>query len=213
MELQDVIRGAGTCRFFLEDDVPDDVLAKLFDSARFAPQGGNRQPVRWIVVRDPETRRRLKDLYLPLWKADLEQYLGGSLTTGAKELAKAVADSDHFAEHFDEAPVIVVACAEVAELHPQCLTDGGLNMLAGASVYPMVQNLLLALRDRGVATTLTTLICNRESEVKDVLGLPDGVVSACHIAAGYPSEPFPSRLTRRPVEELVFAERYGAARS
>jgi nitroreductase len=59
MELQEVVRTAGSCRFFLPDPVPDEVLAKLLDAARFAPQGGNRQPVRWIVVRDPSAKKQL----------------------------------------------------------------------------------------------------------------------------------------------------------
>ena len=60
MELQDVIRKSGTCRHFSKDEVPDELLAQLLDAARFAPQGGNRQPVRWIVVRDPVAKRQMR---------------------------------------------------------------------------------------------------------------------------------------------------------
>lgn len=209
MELIEVMKSTHTCRYYRPDPVPDNVLFAAIDVARFGPSGGNRQPLRWIIVRDPETRRRLRDLYLPHWKTDLAQYLEGSLTAGASELSRAIADADDFAEHLHQAPVMLVACVLTSELHPQCLRDGHLNMIAGASVYPLVQNLCLALRDQGVATSLTTLICEEELAVRELMGLPDGVLTACHVVAGYPARPFPRKLTRLPVEQIAFCERFG----
>jgi len=117
MELTEAMRTTGTCRYFRPDPVPDDVLRAAFDVARFGPQGGNRQPVRWIVVRDAATKQALADLYLPPWKAYLDGIGIGDVNVGA--LPRAVQDADHFAEHLASVPVLVVVCAELAGLHPQ----------------------------------------------------------------------------------------------
>src|SRR5689334_6791381 len=83
MELAEAMRTTGTCRYFEDRQVPDDVLYTAFDHARFGPQGGNRQPVRWIVVRDPERKKALADLYLPPWKAYLAGIGVGDVRVGA----------------------------------------------------------------------------------------------------------------------------------
>jgi nitroreductase len=211
MDVLEAMTKGGTGRYYKSDPVPDEVIRRALDAARFAPNGGNRQPIRWVVVRDAERRKALADLYLPHWKADLAQYLGGDLTTGSSSLNRAVEEADHFAEHFHEVPVIFVACARLEDMHPAAFDDGRPNMVAGASIYTHVQSLCLALRADGVATTITTLICKEEPRAAEVLGLPDGVVTACHVAAGYPERGFPTRLQRLPVDEIAFGERYGEA--
>jgi len=72
----------------------------------------------------------------------------------------------------------------------------------------LVQNLCLALRNEGVATTLTTLLCLFEPQVKELLGIPDEYATAAHIVAGYPAKPFPTRLTRHPVEDIAFMNNF-----
>jgi nitroreductase len=209
MELTEAMRHSGTTRYYTDEPVPHDVITSALDVARFAPNGGNRQPARWIVVRDAEQRRKLAELYLPHWKADLAQYLDGRLLTGST-LDKAVEDADHFAEHFHEVPVMLVACARVADMHPGALDEQGRpNFVAGASVYTVVENVCLALREAGVGTTITTLICLEPERERELLGLPDGVVTACHIAAGYPARPFPKALKRLDVAETTYLDRYG----
>src|SRR5690349_9651638 len=201
MELTEAMRTTGTCRYFRPDPVPDDVLRAAFDVARFGPQGGNRQPVRWVVVRDAATKQALADLYLPPWKAYLAGIGTGEVSVGA--LPKAVRDADWFADHLAEVPAIVVCCAEVAGLHPTDTELGRLSVVGGGSIYPTVQNLCLALRDQGVGTAFTTLLCLSEPHVRELLAIPDGFLTACHIAVGYPERPFPTALTRTPVEEIV----------
>src|SRR3954449_2760947 len=83
MELLEAMRHSGTTRYYRTDEIPEAVIATALEAARFAPNGGNRQPTRLIVVRDAEQRRRLAELYLPHWKADLAQYLDGRLTSGS----------------------------------------------------------------------------------------------------------------------------------
>jgi nitroreductase len=207
VDVRAAMRTTGSVRYFDPADIGDDVLLDAIESARFGPSGGNRQPLRFIVVRDPTTKRALADLYLPLWKADLAAYLDGGMRTGST-LGPAVQAADDFAEHLHEVPVMLVVCALLEDLHPQTRGVEGPNMIAGASVYPIVQNVCLALRAEGVATTITTLICDREAEAGKLLGLPDDVVCACHVAVGRPAYGFPRRLTRLPVQRLVSFERY-----
>lgn len=206
MELTEAMRTVGTCRYFAQDPVPDEVLHHAFDAARFGPQGGNRQPVRWIVVRDSQRKQALADLYLPMWKAYLNGIGDGTVNVGA--LPKAVRDADHFAEHLAEVPAIVVVCAEIDGLHPTDLELDRLSVVGGASIYPTMQNFCLALRDQGVASAVTTLLCHAEPEVRALLEIPDGVLTAAHLAIGYPAKRFPTKLTRSPVEDIVASETY-----
>lgn len=207
MELLDAMRTVGTCRYFLPDPVPMDRLYRTFEAARFAGQGGNRQPVRWVVVTDPAKKKRLQDLYLPPWTSYLEKARSGAQRTdGGSPLLDA---ADHFAHHLAEVPAIVVPCAHLDDLFASDQNLGRLSIVGGASVYPTVQNFILACRDAGIATALTTLLCLVEPDVVELLSIPDGYATAAHIAVGYPAKPFPRKLNRLPVEETVFVDRFG----
>ena len=209
MELQEVIRTAGTCRFFLRDEVSDEVLMRLLDAARFAPQGGNRQPVRWIIVRDPAVKRQLKEWYLVSWKAYMRGTETGAVRVEGASARRMVENADHMAEHLDEVPVLLVACAVLADVTTPDAALDRVGIVGGASVYPAVQNLLLSARELGLGAALTTLLCAYEPQVKELLGIPDGVATAATIALGWPERPLATRLTRRPLGEVVFSERYG----
>ncbi len=208
MELSEAMRTTGTCRYYEDREVPDDVLRQAFEVARFGPQGGNRQPVRWIVVRDPAIKQALADLYLPLWKGYFDGIATGDVQVGA--LPKAVTDADAFAEHLAEVPVLLVLCAETDGLHPTDTELGRLSIVGGASVYPTMQNLCLALREQGVATAVTTLLCIQEPAVRELLAIPDNFITAACVAVGYPERGFPTKLSRSPVEDIVSLDRFGA---
>ena len=211
MELQEAVRTMGTCRYYRDDPVPDEVLLRAFDAARFAPQGGNRQPVRFVVIRDRATKRQLKEWYLRPWKAYLARTRSGEIPVGSEKAQKVVADADHFAEHLDEVPVLVVVCAVLANIQSTDAELDRIGIVGGGSVFPAVNTMLLTLREQGVGAAITTLLCRVEPQVKELLGIPDGVATAACVAVGYPERPFPTRLSRRPVEDLVFFERYGQA--
>lgn len=206
MELVDAMRTTGTCRYFSKDEVSEDILYKAFDAARFGPQGGNRQPVQWVVIRSAERKQALADLYLPLWKAYFNAISTGDVVANA--LPKSITDADYFAEHLAEVPVIAVLCAEVDGLHPTDTELGRLSVVGGGSIYPTMQNLCLALRDQGVASAVTTLLCIEEPAIRELLGIPEGVITAAHVAIGYPEKGFPTKLTRSPVEDFVYAESF-----
>jgi nitroreductase len=207
MELQEILESTGTCRFYARESVPDVVLARVLDAARYAPSGGNRHPVRFIAVRDAEKRRSLAAWYLPLWKAYLENIRGALPAAG--KLPPLVANADHFAEHLAEVPVLIVVCAVLADLYATDRGLGRLSIVGGASVYPAVQNLLLKAREEGLGTALTTLLCAEEERVRALLSIPAGVGTAALVAMGKPERGFPRRLRRRPLSEVAFSDRYG----
>jgi nitroreductase len=220
MELTEAMRTQHANRYYLPDRVDDQVFYEAIEVARFGPQGGNRQPVRFIIVRDPDKKRQLAEWYLVPWKAYAEAALEGmaiaaqsgdekATWVGHSNAEKGLRDADHFADHLAEHPAIVVVCAALADTHPTDTDLDRLSIVGGASVYPTCQNFCLALRDKGVATTFTTLLVAYEPQVKELLSIPEEFSTACHIVAGYPANGFPKKLSRRPVEELAFVEEFG----
>jgi nitroreductase len=213
MDLFQAMRSAPTTRRFKPDPVPPEVLVRVLDSARFAPSGGNRQGWRVVVVRDPELRLALRDLYLPHWRAYMEQTGGARMLAEPDGLDPArvrmVRRADEYAKGLERIPVHLVVGVRLEDL---AVTDAKLprqSIVGGASVYPFVQNLLLGLRAEGLGAALTTLLVPAEAEVKRLLEIPDDVAIAAHIGVGYRADPWPARLARRPVDEFAFSERYG----
>ena len=130
-------------------------------------------------------------------------------TEPGDELPPMIREGLHLAEHFADVPVLVVVCAVFSSLFR---TDAELDrpgVVGGASIYPSVQNLLLAARIEGLGTCLTTLLCADEPRVRELLGLPDDVIVAAVVPLGYPERALPTRLSRAPVEDVVYADRYG----
>lgn len=207
MTLEQIMRTNGACRYYKNDPVSDDVLVKVLDSARWAPSGGNRQPLRFIVVRDDEKKKTLKDLYLTIWDAFLADINAGEKRYNA--LPKLLVDASHFANHLDQIPVLLVVCARLADVEPTDVNLDRLSIVGGASVYPAVQNVLLAARNAGLGTTLTTILCGAEGEVKKLLNIPEDISTAAMVAMGWPAQAFPQKLRRRPLAEFTFVDTFG----
>lgn len=210
MDFYEVIQTAGTGRYYKEDPIPPDVLERILNAARWAPQGGNRQPNRYIVVQSPEKKKALRDLYFPLWRDYMAAAGLGAINIRGNEAPKLLKDADIFADNLHKVPVIIVVCAHMEDIHPTDLELERDPIVYGASVYPAVQNLLLAARAEGLGGSLTTLLCAEEPKVKELLGIPDGYATAAHLAIGYLDVPFPRKLTRLPLTEVVFSENFGA---
>jgi nitroreductase len=213
MELLDAMRCAPTSRVFKRDAVPREMLVRALDAARFAPSGGNRQGWRVIVVENPERRVALRDLYLPRWRAYMEMVGGTQMLADPARFDAArvrmVRRADDYARTLEQVPVHLVVGVRLDDL---AVTDADLprqSIVGGASIYPFVQNLLLALRGEGLGAALTTLLVPAEAEVKELLAIPDEVALAAHIGVGFRDEPWPRALARRPVEEFAFSERFG----
>ncbi|MEX2480445.1 MAG: nitroreductase family protein [Gammaproteobacteria bacterium] len=209
MDLLEVLRSTATCRYYKPDAVPDALLASVLDAARWAPSGGNRQPVELIVVRAQETKQALQALYLPFWDEYVGGIRSGSVRIGSRD-ARILQAADHFARHLADIPVLIVVCARLNDVHPTDTALGRLSIVGGASIYPAVQNILLAARHAGLGTALTTLLCAAEPQVKALLAIPDELSTAAMVTLGWPARPLPRKLNRRPLGEMAWAERYGS---
>jgi nitroreductase len=207
MDLMEAMRTNGTCRYYKSDPVPGDLIAKLLTAAQLGPSGSNRQPVRYLVVRDPKKRQGLQDLYLPVWDGYLEKMRAGDLSFGGQ--SKFLDNADHYARHLAEVPVQIVVCYGIADVVPVDSALKRASVAGGASIYPMIQNLLLAARNEELGTTLTTLLCVVEPQVKALLDIPEDVATAGVIGVGWRAKPFPKKLKRRALAEISFADSYG----
>jgi nitroreductase/alkylhydroperoxidase family enzyme len=196
------------------DPIPEPVLRRVLRAATWAPSGGNREPWHVIAVRDPARKLGLAGLYRGLWsdyaaaRRALLAKLPESMRTPHE---KALAAGDHLAAHLGEAPVIAAFC-----FHPERLTitDAELarpSVVGGASLYPAVQNLLLACRAEGLGCVLTTLLCAREKEVRELLEIPEPWATHAFVPIGWPWGGGPGPLARRPVEQVAFSDRFGEA--
>lgn len=209
MELLDAIRTTHACRYYKTDAVPDALLLQVLDAARWAPTGSNKQPITFLAVRDAAKRRALHDLYQPLWDAILPKYQSGEAKAGFKP--GFLQHVDHFARHLADVPVMVVVGADMTQVTALDANLGRLPLTGGSSVYPAVQNLMLAARDLGLGTTLTTILALAEQEVQALLGMPSHIAVAAMITLGWPQKPFPQKLYRKPLTEFAFLDTYGQA--
>ena len=217
MELYDVMRSTPAVREFTDDPVPDDVLGRILDNARFAPTGGNRQGVRVVVLRDKETRSALADLGLTAARRYAAQLANGESPwnplqpTGVDaSTIEATPVPPQMSAPFREAPVVLVICLDLAVV---AATDQDLDRIAvvpGASVYPFVWNVLLAARNEGYGGVLTTMAVAEEQRVKDLLGVPDPYALAAVVPLGKPVRQM-TKLRRQPVSEFATRERFDGA--
>ncbi len=207
----EIMRTCQTVRRLRPDPIPDELLRQVLTAATWAPSGGNRQPWRFIAVRDRNLKTCLRELYLPIWRNFSQGYVARLSSAPADSRARQermLRSADHLAEHFHEAPVILVVCVHIPDL---AITDAGLDrpaVVGGASIYPAVQNLILACRAVGLGAALTTLLCLKEPEVRTVLGIPDGWATCAHLPIGYPEHGRPAPVRRKPVEGVTFLDHW-----
>lgn len=159
-------------------------IRTILEAATKAASGGNRQPARWIVVTDSDQRRRLGEVY----KRCAAKLLEGD------EDSPLTRSSWHLVDHFGQSPVLIVACTEGPNRRP-------------ASVFPAIQNLMLAARGLGLGTTLTTAHLDDEDAVRQILGLPDDVMTYCIIPIGYPLGRW-AEAARKSVDDVAFRDRW-----
>jgi nitroreductase len=194
------------------DPIPDDVLKRILQAAAWAPSGGNVQPFRVVAVRDPALRGGLGELYRPQWAHYRKGFvknlsrLEGEAYARQERMLKA---TDYLGEHMGDAPVILVFCFNPDHM---AITDSDLgrpSVVGGGSVYPAVQNTMLACRVEGIGCTLTTLLCYEEDAVKKLLKIPDDWYTCAFMPIGYPILRGHGPISRRPVEKLVFEDAWG----
>ena len=175
MELHDAMSTLRAVRRLKTDPIPDDVLERILQAACWAPTGGNMQPWKVVVVTSDEKKAGLKTIYHPLWARYRESFLK-RLEAGPPEEVEAgrrvIRAGDYLADHLHEAPAILMFCANPKAM---AITDAKLDrisMVGGGSVYPAVQNAMLACVEEGIGCTLTTLHCFSEGDVKELLDIP-----------------------------------------
>jgi len=217
MEFSDVVRTTAAVRRYTDEPLPDETLYRILDKARFAPSGGNRQGCRVVVVRDQRTRERLVELTGVGGRRYAAQLAAGENPwntiepTAVSEAAIAATPlPDHLTRPLLDAAVVLVLTLDLSVV---AATDSELDrigVVAGASVYPLAWNVLLAAREEGFGGTLTTMLVTAEPEVRALLGIPAGHALACVIPLGRPAKQL-TRLRRQPVEDFVTRERFDGA--
>ena len=211
MELDEALRTTGAIRDFTDQAVDDAVLARVLDTARFAPSGGNAQAWRIVVIKDPDKRRQLRDCYLR-GAADYLSLMSAGLrpwapTNDREAEARALATengavTDGFAQHFDEAPVLLAMFADLSRLAAIDRDADRYTFAGGASIYPFAWSILLAAREEELGGVITTIAIREEPQVKQLLSAPGPLALAAVIALGYPVRR-PRRLRREPVRSFA----------
>jgi nitroreductase len=200
LNLFEAMHTARSIRRFRPEPVPDELIQRVLQAAIQAPSGTNAQSWRFVVVRDAHLRRQLGELYRQGFREVYPVDRVAAVTDPDRR--RVMRSADYLAEHMsDEPPVLVLACIERAPTSTAART-------AGASIYPAVQNLLLAARGLGLGACLTTLHLRREAQVKALLGIPEHVDTYALIPLGYPASRF-GPLRRRPAAEVTHYDRWG----
>jgi nitroreductase len=176
-DVQTLFRYQRAIRTFTEEEVPDDLVNQVLTAAIHGPSGSNTQPWHFIVVRDPTVKQAISAVYEEARAAGPAPSAGGA----RQPLATA--------------PVLIVACVNTP-------ASGRAGFQTGASIYPSVQNLLLAARALGLGSCLTTLHRRRKARIHEILGIPDHIESAAIIPLGWPDRDYgPNR--RPPLAQFV----------
>jgi nitroreductase len=181
--------------------VPNELIRKILEAGVCAPSGGNMQRWRFLVIRDPKVKETVGALYKRAWDEQVApRYQAGEPAPGMsrERFERMLAAAEHLANHIHEAPVWIVPCLE----------GGTPTRTSGSSIYPAVQNMLLAARALGLGATLTTLYLQFEKEAEAALELPPGVHSYALLPIGYPMGRFgPVRPIA--LADVVYEDRWG----
>jgi nitroreductase len=169
----EVMRRQRAHRLFRDDPVDDATIAELLDAAVHAPNAENRQPWEFVVVRDPAVRARIGEITADAWERGGRRHSEGRLPP---DLLAEVAAGVHGG--VAGAPVVIVVCVDVERGHPATV---------GSSIFPAVQNLLLAATARGLGSALTTLATTLGAELSALLDLPEHVRPVAIVPIGHPA--------------------------
>jgi nitroreductase len=213
MDLREAIRTTGSVREFRDEPVADDVVTAVLDDARFAPSGGNRQPWRVAVVKDPTARRAIGELMQPIWNEYWACSVAGGVPFNSVDYQPPT-EIDHapnpLIDHIDTIPVVLAIAADLRRI---VALDAGLDRAAvvpGASIYPFCWNALLSARAHGLGGVLTTFLSRVESAASEHLHLPEHHALAAVLFLGYPVRQ-PTKLRRSPVSSFASLDSFDGA--
>jgi nitroreductase len=220
--LFEAIYSARSIRRLKPDPVPEELITAILDAAIRAPSGGNAQSWAFVVVRDPDQRQQLGAIYRKA--SDIAQAVyaarGRPPHLTEQQFSRMMTMGAHLWEHMGEAPVLLIPCARrpivpAPEALPSDIAArweeevAYADRIRGASIYPAVQNIILACRGLGLGTVITTNHIRCEGEVKALLGIPEDVSTFALMPVGWPIDEF-GPLTRRPLAEVAHADRWGS---
>jgi nitroreductase len=216
MDLYEVMRTTFACREFTGEALPDDVLDRMIENARFAPSGGNRQGWRVINVTQDSTKKRLAELSLPTATRYLLQQRAGEnplntiypSTITDQQIAEA--DPPHsLVAHIRNAPTLLVITVDLGLVASMDKRLDRIGLISGASIYPLAWNILLSARNEGYAGTMTTWGVGSEPEIQTLLGMPRHWAVAAIMPLGKPVKQL-TKLKRKPVDEILCTDRWDA---
>jgi nitroreductase len=199
------------------DAVPDELITKIIEAGTQAPSGGSEQHWLFVVVKDAAQRKRIAEIYpaaLALMGPAIKQAKSPPHLS-QKQRDVIMKGAMYLIQNLAEVPVLIFACLRPQEgVDPAILPaevlakTGWTDRLLGASIYPAVQNMILACRALGLGTVLTFLHTLKEDEIKQVLGLPREIRTYAMLPIGYPVDKF-GPVKRKPVNEVTCLDRYG----
>ena len=217
----EVIYSARALRKLKSDPVPAALLERILDAAIRAPSAGNAQNWIFVVVRDPAQRRKLGAIYRRASEIAAAMYAarGRPAHMTDEQFKLMMSSGSHLWNHMSEAPVILIPCQKQPQLPPPedlpqdlqgwyASEQRYVERIRGASIYPAVQNIILACRALGLGTTITTNHIRCEDEVKAILDLPEDVQTFAMMPIGFPVGKF-GPVSRKPLAEVVYADRWG----
>jgi nitroreductase len=213
MELYDAMSTLRAVRRLKADPIPGDVLTRVLTAATWAPTGGNHQAWRIVAVQDESKKKALAALYEPHWRQYAPAYeaaLANAPSDVAERSRRTLSAGTYLAQNLANVPVICVFCFTLDGI---TVTDRELDrqsVVGGGSIYPAVQNLLLAARNENLGCVLTTLLCVEEPAVKEILNLPEDWYTAAAVPLGYPVGKGHGSISRKPVEKMVFKDSFGS---
>ncbi|MEM1883719.1 MAG: nitroreductase family protein [Candidatus Bathyarchaeia archaeon] len=199
-----IIRDRRSIRKYLSKNVPQEIIARIIDAARWAPSAHNAQPWRFLIIFDPEVKRRLAEAMASDWLKDLER------DSVPQEEAKRLTEES--IKRFSEAPVLIVAAITMREMYryPDRRRQRFEHLMATQSLAAAIQNLLLAAHAEGLGARwfCAPLFC--QETVRRVLGMPRDVEPQALITIGYPAER-PEPPPRKPLKEITFKNYWGVS--
>ena len=214
MELYEVMRTTSAVRQFTNDPLPDEILYTILDNARFAPSGGNRQGTRIVIIRDRGTRQALVDLTIPGAKRYVAQRRAGENPWNTINPSRVSDDQiaatevpESFTAPLLESAVVLVVCVDLRMVAALDKELDRVGIVGGASVYPLVWNILLAARNEGFGGTITTMAVAEEPRMRQLLGIPETYAVACVVPLGKPAHQL-RKLSRLEVAELTRLEHW-----
>ncbi|MFZ0831532.1 MAG: nitroreductase family protein [Mycobacterium sp.] len=206
MPLREAMMTQRAVRRVLPDPVDDAIVLKCIELALRAPTGSNGQNWEFVVVKDRDVKEQLGKRYRQAWS--LYGGIGRRIAAGDESMQKILRAVQWQVDHFSEIPVLVVPCLRGGMRLPYTpMPFVGESSYFG-SIYPSVQNLLLAARAMGVGASLITLPLWSVTSARRILGLPLTVTPCCIVPLGWPRGRY-GPTTRKPVEEVAHLDGYG----